>query len=123
MAEHTKGIWEAIKPAKSGKHWKVGANGVLGGKGPTAGAPVLFFVAMIDNGAPGDTLETEEANARLVAAAPDLLEALKEWVTFADRIMGDLEDGDPLKQAILDTHGARTERSRAALAKAEGRTA
>lgn len=37
-----------------------------------------YFVATIENGAPGDTLDTEEANAKLMAAAPDMLEVLRE---------------------------------------------
>lgn len=39
-----------------------------------------YVIAEIQNGAPGDCLETEEANARLIAAAPDLLAACKEFV-------------------------------------------
>lgn len=34
-----------------------------------------WFVAEIQNGAPGDSCATEERNARLIAAAPDLLAA------------------------------------------------
>ena len=76
----TPGEWEAIPPAKKGKHWKVGAKGRLGGTGVTAGLPVLFFVAQIDNGAPDDTLKTEEANARIMAAAKNLLAACEKML-------------------------------------------
>jgi len=37
-----------------------------------------YVIAEIQNGAPGDCLETEVANARLIAAAPDLLLASRE---------------------------------------------
>ncbi len=49
----------------------------LGGKGAIAGAKVMWKIASIDNGAPGYTLETEGANSRLMAAAPELLAALE----------------------------------------------
>lgn len=39
-----------------------------------------FFIAEIQNGRPGDTLETEGANARLIAASPDLLASAKSSV-------------------------------------------
>lgn len=34
-----------------------------------------YLIAVIENGAPGDTLETEGCNAHLIAAAPELLAA------------------------------------------------
>ena len=37
-----------------------------------------YSIAVIENGAPGDSLDTEEATANLIAAAPDMLEALEE---------------------------------------------
>jgi hypothetical protein len=49
-----------------------------------------YLIATIENGAPGDSLDTEEANASLIAAAPDLLEAviyqldLNQWIESAD---------------------------------------
>lgn len=41
--------------------------------------PKPWLVATIENGAPGDTLETEGANARLFAAAPDLFALAKAY--------------------------------------------
>jgi hypothetical protein len=41
---------------------------------------VGYLVATIENGAPGDFCDTEYANARLIAAAPELFEALNEAV-------------------------------------------
>ncbi len=83
-AGHTPGEWEAMPPKKIGKHWRVGANAKLGGNGAIGGASVLYYVATIDNGAPGDTLETEEANARLIAAAPEMLQACKDGLEWMD---------------------------------------
>ena len=59
----------------------------------------------------GPTLPCVEANARLIAAAPDLLAALKECEAYF-RPMA--EDGQYLAQQRID-------RIRAAIAKAEGR--
>ena len=53
----------------------------------------------------GSTLETCRANARLIAAAPDLLEALKECLSC--------------EFAVTDK--AAIEKARSAIAKAEGR--
>ena len=36
-----------------------------------------YIIATIENGAPGDTMDTEAANANLIAAAPELLAELK----------------------------------------------
>lgn len=58
-----------------------------------------------NNGMNGD------ANARLIAAAPDLLEALK----YAERML------DSYKTTHVGVHHAALEKARAAIAKAEGR--
>jgi hypothetical protein len=55
--------------------------------------------------------ETNEANARLIVAAPDLLAALREW--FGDENAGLFSDRASTDAAIA--------RARAAIAKAEGR--
>jgi len=44
----------------------------------TEGRDKDYFVATIENGAPGDCCETEQHNAALIAAAPDMLEVLRE---------------------------------------------
>lgn len=110
MSKHTPGQWEAIKPKKEGKHWTVGARGVLGGKGAIAGALVLWNIAMIDNGAPGDTLDTEEANARLIAAAPDLLAACKAAHALLRKLGGTNHDPEysELASAIQRAEGRTT---------------
>lgn len=108
-AKHTPGEFVALPPGKPGKRWRVAAKGRLGG-GSMAAAEVTWIVATIGNGAPGDTLETEGANARLFAASPDLL---RELVDFHDHTidMGWHEcDGIPGGCPVA-----------AAIAKAEGR--
>ncbi len=70
-----------------------------------------YHIASVENGAPGDTLKTEEANARLFAAAPDLLALLVEarsWVDGDEKIF-------PREQDICN-------RIDAAIAKARGET-
>ena len=62
---HTPGPWKAIK-------------GVQGDDLRCAVVVPLdrdYLLATVENGAPGDFCDTEWANARLLAAAPDLLEA------------------------------------------------
>jgi hypothetical protein len=81
----TPGEWEAIAPKNVGKHWKVITNGLFGGnQGAISGAKVMWNLASIDNGAPGDTLETEGENARLFAASKKLLEALRMALSQMD---------------------------------------
>ena len=59
-----------------------------------------------------------EANARLIAASPDLLEALRQ----CQRVLHDLTRGDKsLSTLHIYTHAVEAEaRARAAIAKAEG---
>jgi hypothetical protein len=67
-SEHTPGPWLAIKGIEDGDELRCGVSAMRGDMG--------YMVATIENGAPGDFCDTEFANARLIAAAPDLLEAL-----------------------------------------------
>ena len=50
--------------------------------GVVVDGPTQWLIAVIENGAPGDSLETEEANAKLVVAlrnaAPGLLQLLED---------------------------------------------
>lgn len=62
----------------------------------------------------GETREEAEANARLIAAAPDLLECLK-WATVFAEISRDIEPY--LKNPLF---GAWVEKCNSAIAKAEG---
>lgn len=72
MTEHTPGEWVASKGTEDeDERWLVVTEGRLG-----------FHIAEIQNGAPGDTLQTEAANARLIAAAPEMLTALRKAEQF-----------------------------------------
>lgn len=60
----------------------------------------------------GITMKTTAANARLIAAAPDLLEALKKVLAFAEAPVSMSADHDGILAEV-----------RAAIAKATGKTA
>lgn len=103
MSKHTPGPWEVQPVAEDGKErgqaFIVGAN--LGGLVGVA----LPWPTEYDTGDFSRVL----ANARLIAAAPDLLEALKKLL----RDEAVLDDDDPQL-------GASRVQARAAIAKAEG---
>lgn len=67
----------------------------------------------------GSTTETREANARLIATAPEMLEALRKIHDEADHILG-TDGDDPLEVARQNAAEIRG-LARAAIAKAEGR--
>jgi len=93
MNKHTPGPWETDKVAvRSG--------------GPNGRQICLCEITV--RGRPYDeTYDEAIANARLIAAAPDLLEALKEWVGYVPSSTDEIEQ-------------ARIDRAIAAIAKAEG---
>lgn len=102
-SKHTPGPWTAIR---NYAFWEV--QPVNGGE---EGIP--FCVGDVCASEPGDPDSgRQEANARLIAAAPDLLEALKELRLEYHHILG--TDSTKRQHAI----NARAE---AAIAKAEGR--
>ena len=95
--EHTPGPWVASQGTETEpERWTVVAE-----NGPP------WWIAVVENGQPGDSLETEAATARLIAAAPELLEALIELVSMTEGLVS-MDTGD-LPQA------------RAAIAKATGK--
>lgn len=72
----TPGSWLAVKGHDDDpERWAVVVDG-----------PEQFFVAVIENGAPGDTLETEGANARLIAESPAMFDLLRRMVAEEDRL-------------------------------------
>ena len=62
-----------------------------------------------------DSSEHEEANARLIAAAPELLAACQEFLRFADLPNECVPRGDYIRYQVSAISAAR-----AAIAKAEG---
>jgi hypothetical protein len=106
-AKPTPGPWVALPPPEPGGHWAVCARG---DRPPPARGAVGWVVATVENGAAGDTLETEAANARLISAAPDLLRACEAWLAH-------LDPGDSL---YSEAETALIRQTRAAVAKAAG---
>lgn len=72
---------------------------------PAAGGTLIASVTKAANGPAGITQEVGRANASLIAAAPELLELLKQFVS-------DIEERDPIYPTWIDA-------ARAAIAKAE----
>ena len=108
MSAHTKGPWSIYRPISKNAEARLGVDG-------SNGHAIVFFAYGDDNtdsGIHGATPEEAEANARLIAAAPDLLEALKGL--YADQV-------DYLtinKLGGKDNHWMKA--ARAAISKAEG---
>ena len=96
--EHTPGPWKAAK-GHDGEpdRWCV-----------VAARKKQYLIAVIENGQPGDCCETEGATARLIAAAPELLEALKAVVAIADR---KTDEFDRAHAAIQKASGQNDEAS------------
>lgn len=68
--KHTPGPWKALKGHDEDPlRWIVVADG-----------PLQYHIAVIENGQPGDTCETEGYTAHLIAESPVLLEAVKYLV-------------------------------------------
>ena len=76
---HTKGPWK-IEPATSGYRAPCDddANDVA------IIAPDGLSIGVLWDGVIGPLKDTQDANARLIAAAPDLLEALRDMVSDRD---------------------------------------
>ena len=108
MSAHTPGPWIAsVQRSKEGRHlgWIVEASE---GRGGRIGWPSRAY-ADTNEEAPRDGKE-QEANARLIAAAPDLLGA----ADYAAEAIASVPAGFPVLDRAL-------EHLRAAIAKAEGR--
>jgi hypothetical protein len=90
MSKHTPGPWTANKPTQSNGRAEVHAGPML---------VAQAFNWLLD--AEGD--EQCWADARLIAAAPDLLEALKAVVRVADR---KTDEFDAARAAIKKAEGA-----------------
>lgn len=74
--QHTPGEWIVIKGAAEGDDMRC-AVVVQQGK-------MQYLVATIENGAPGDFCETEEANANLIASAPKMRAELDDMQATFD---------------------------------------
>ena len=107
MSKHTPGPW-AMPDSGKGRISKVGANGGWDG-----------LIATADCGDYARSKSEGLANARLIAAAPDLLEALESaWLWMENQADGQSKGG----HATFDLMMLREQRdlARAAIAKATG---
>lgn len=104
MSVHTPGPWE-VWDHTPGDGWHL--------VGPPEGRGA--FVAELPHiewGQPGRPFSEQEANARLISAAPELLETAKAILPYFDLMWPPEESGNRARQR---------EAMRAAVAKAEGR--
>jgi hypothetical protein len=89
VVAHTPGPWEATKvPTQIGHAWKFD--------------PVGGCLYVDDRGVERRDPETAEANARLIAAAPALYEALEKALTWEGRL-------NRAEQMGMQTRGSRAE--------------
>lgn len=110
-SKHTPGPWVATKADiydSDPNRWSVCTSGERG-----------YFIATIENDAPGDTLKTEEANARLIAAAPDLFKAATGIIWLANNAHNVQQD----PEGFVTFLKAAAEDAREAVAKATGQEA
>lgn len=104
---HTQGQWEVLpgKDATGDETLCIRGNGE--------------FIATMDvvsiDGAPYRLPDNGEANARLIAAAPELLEAMESLFEHCEMVHKHWGDGDNTKEA-----NAAIEAGKAAIAKAKG---
>ncbi len=109
MANHTPGPWSRDRE-RDGRFRDESA-GVRG--------PDNNFIAAAFDFNRTDRDDEVEANARLIAAAPELLVAVELAQWLLDRVAGWDGDGEPITKFAARLHG---DTMRVAIAKAEGRT-
>ena len=115
---HTPGPW---KPQDRDKYERGIAIVAVIPEVPQGGTPTRGMVAWVGQaGANFGSSYTQKANAALIAAAPDLLAALKDYHAATDAILEVGSDGQIPANIALTYVGAK-ERAFKAIAKAEGR--
>lgn len=97
MSTHTPGPWK-VHPYRNGK---IGPYNMAIDVGP-AGRMVAQICGEFEKPVAGDEAE---ANARLIAAAPDLLTALKALVIATDGHPGSVRQRDEARAAIAKAEG------------------
>lgn len=97
-SKHTPGPWKAgVGVDGEADRWGVWA--AYGNR--------QWHIATVENGAPGDTLETEAATAHLIAAAPDLLAAVEAMLPL-------IAHEAAMRSDVFEVyHSARTARDKA----------
>jgi hypothetical protein len=109
MSKHTPGPWNVCQPVEwdlGGRSWTAEQMMHMWWVGKRPGVAV----ALID----GSEAQSGESNARLISAAPELLNELQGLVNAVDEyIEAAIRDGEPVYLAIPES-------ARAAIAKARG---
>ena len=103
-AKHTPGPWYLEEVGYSSSSYYIRGSFDSGAR-HTIGKGAVAHI-------PRSTVNPMEANARLIAAAPELLEALKEVTEILDEVLG---------FGTEPSHGNIAAKARAAIAKATGR--
>ena len=103
MSNHTAGPWSVTSQSEAGRYISVTAP-----HPEKNGRKTICRVPFSSDPGP----YSDDADARLIAAAPELLAALKDLVSEADQMA---------KTSSLLSRGPVHDRARAAIAKAEGR--
>lgn len=117
-AKHTPGPWEVVPPGQwhIGSGYGVQARTPEGPGFPTPSATGYYAMAMPPPHG-RDKQGEQEANARLIAAAPDLLMAIKELIEACDDSALDDREDDGYR-AALDRQSAAMTVAQQAIAKA-----
>lgn len=119
MSAFTPGPWEVGDAARGDDPRMVYCNDATGQRVADCSGEFLFH-----------SRETMEANARLVATAPELLKQLKELLGFANFVINELDIDTESTEVILRANGEAVAKvplsvvlnnSKAAIAAAEGR--
>lgn len=106
--------------------WKIEKPKVARGNWITDGRGIYIALACICSNE-----QIEDANAHLIAAAPDLLEAVRELLSVVSDMHGlpETEEGEPCTEMCINSWcnefgciPLKLEAARAAIAKAEGRS-
>jgi hypothetical protein len=114
MSGHTPGPWELVPP-KPSSEWRDESELDLGGF--KAGEEWICTFGDSTNFYPSEGSPPSEANARLIAAAPELLEALEQLSTWVSRAI--VPEYGPRKPMPENCRKA-LEASQSAIAKATG---
>ncbi len=93
--KHTPGPWKALKGHdRESDRWTVVTDGKLN-----------YLVAVIENGQPGDTLETEGHTAAIIAVAPEMYALVESLIYIAENGPLDpspLDENSPLMDAARE---------------------
>ena len=90
VTKHTRGPWEMMPPLGEGNYSVMSSKVNAGGN---------WYVAEIHNGSHAEA----QANARLIAAAPELLDALRLVLAHDGRLTG--ADWDTIRAAVDKAEG------------------